>query len=381
MNELVALAIAPSRKYRETIERVWENGDAFFPLDMRLSPQAQQQQLQVARPTKIIESDGELRTLPRGSGVEEGDAYVVLTSGTTGDPKGVIHTFDSMRASCLGTNEALQITTSDGWICGLPPSHVGGLSVITRSILTGLPLHIMEGFPEHEVNQARANGANLISIVRAVISRLDLTTFKAVLLGAQSPPDNLPANYVTTYGMTETGSGVVYNNRPLKGVNIECSSDGEILIQAPMLARSYRDGQPLLDNKGWYHTGDVGLVEDSGEIRILGRASEVINSGGEKLYPNKIEDLLLELPGVCDVAVVGVEHAKWGEEVVAVVVLEDGMGASFDLNAVRDIVSIQLAPWAVPKRIYSAEAIPKTALGKVRRGMVRQSLSSFRLLT
>lgn len=380
MNELVALAIQPSQQYRETIERVWEHGDAFFPLDMRLSPQAQQGQLRTAAPTKIIESDGEIRSLSQGSYVEEGDAYVVLTSGTTGNPKGVVHTFDSMRASCQGTNGALQITKNDGWICGLPPAHVGGLSVITRSILSGIPVHIFEGFSELEVSQAQDLGANLISVVRAVISRLDLSSFKAVLLGAQSPPKDLPANFVTTYGMTETGSGVVYNGRPLEGVNIQCSRDGEILLQAPMLARIYRDGRPLLDDKGWYHTGDVGLVEDSGKIEVLGRASEVINSGGEKLHPNKIEDVLRDIPGVLDVAVIGVEHDKWGQEVVAVVVLEDGLGAPFDLSAMRDALSTQLAPWAVPKRTYSARAIPKTALGKVRRAEVRQSLDSFERL-
>jgi O-succinylbenzoic acid--CoA ligase len=172
---------------------------------------------------------------------------------------------------------------------------------------------------------------------------------------------------MTTYGMTETGSGVVYDGRPLDGVDVRVAPGDEIHVRGPMLLRAYRDGTDPKDAGGWFATGDLGEIdESSGRLRVFGRRGDLIITGGENVWPEPVEAILAGQPGVADVAIVGRPDPEWGERVVAVVVPADP-SAPPGLDALRAAVREQLGPWAAPRTIELVDAIPRTALGKVRR--------------
>ena len=121
--------------------------------------------------------------------------------------------------------------------------------------------------------------------------------FRTIVLGGARPPADLPANVVTTYGMTETGSGVVYDGVPLEGVDVRIDDDGEILLRGPMLLRAYRDGSMPLAAEGWLPTGDLGAFDDDGRLVVHGRSGELIITGGENVWPQRVEQVLLDAPG------------------------------------------------------------------------------------
>ena len=178
--------------------------------------------LDALRPTRIVGSDGEQHALPDGIGVEDGDALVVATSGTSGQPKGVVLTHDAIAASAVATSARLGIDPDrHTWMACLPLAHIGGLAVVTRSIITGTRLVVLPGFEAEAVEEAGRSGlVSHVSLVATALQRLDPSVFTCVLLGGSRIPDALPANVVATYGMTETGSGVVYDGWPLDGVEI-----------------------------------------------------------------------------------------------------------------------------------------------------------------
>jgi O-succinylbenzoic acid--CoA ligase len=191
--------------------------------------------------------------------------------------------------------------------------------------------------------------------------------FRVIVLGGSPPPDELPDNVVTTYGMTETGSGVVYDGQPLDGVEMRIGADGEVQLRGPMLLRTYRDGLDPKDSEGWFATGDLGeLDSSSGRLRVFGRADDLIISGGENVWPDAVQAVLVEDPDVIDAAVVGRPDAEWGQRVVAVIVAADA-GRPPPLDRLRDAVKERIGSWAAPREIELVDVIPRTALGKVRR--------------
>ena len=146
-----------------------------------------------------------------------------------------------------------------GSLC-LPLNHVGGLSVVTRALHTGTQLTVLPRFDEEAV---AASPATLTSLVAATLPRVDARRFRHILLGGAAPPADRPSNCVATYGMTETGSGVVYDGRPLDRVEVRIDATGEIHLRGPMLLRCYSDGtSPLCD--GWLPTGDIGHCSTTG---------------------------------------------------------------------------------------------------------------------
>jgi O-succinylbenzoic acid--CoA ligase len=349
----------------DALKRVWDAGNAALPVDQRLPPAAQRQLLSALAPAAIVDPAGR-RALDGGRPVDEGDALVVATSGTTGGPKGVVLTAAAVAASAAATSARLGVDAGrHRWLACLPLSHVGGLSVVTRALLTGTPLEVQPGFDAAAV-AAAAGPSVLVSLVPTALRRVSAACFHTVVLGGSAPPEQLPANVVTTYGMTETGSGVVYDGIALQGVEIALGAGGEIRIRGPMLLRAYRDGSVPLDAEGWFASGDAGGIGPDGRLVVHGRLSEMIISGGENVWPGAVEAVLGQHPAVAEVVVAGRPDPDWGERVVAWVVPAD-RAAPPTLAGLRTLVKEQLAPWAAPRELVVVEALPKTSLGKVRR--------------
>jgi O-succinylbenzoic acid--CoA ligase len=367
MRELVALAMPGGPAFVDALRRAWDAGDAVAPLDDRLPAPARAAVLAALAPTALITESGERLRMDGGRPVDDGDALVVATSGTTGAPKGVVLTHDALVASARATSARLAVDiATDHWLACLPLAHVGGLSVVTRALVTDTPLTVLPGFDAGAVAAAARSGATLVSLVATALARVDPALFRVIVLGGAAPPPDRPPNAVTTYGLTETGSGVVYDGTPLDGVDVRVDSDGEVALRGPMLLRAYRDGNDPKDTGGWFRTGDIGIIDGDGRLVVHGRRGDMIVTGGENVWPDAIERVVARHPGVADVAVVGQPDAEWGQRVVAFVVPSDP-GVELTLDSVRDQVKQELPAWYAPRSLVLVDAIPRTRLGKARR--------------
>jgi O-succinylbenzoic acid--CoA ligase len=343
---LVAVEAHPGPAFVDALRRTWDAGDAVLPVDPRLPRAA----------AHALRDD-----LGDGDPVEPGDALVVATSGTTGEPKGVVLTHAAVEAAAVATNLALAVEpTADRWLSKLPLAHVGGLGVVTRALCSTTPLTFDPTDPT----------STLTSAVPTQLEREDHGRFRAVLVGGSADwRSERPANVVRTYGLTESFGGVVYEQRPLPGVEVRIDDRGQVLLRSPTLLRCYRDGTDPKDAEGWLATGDEGAIDDDGRLTVFGRRGDVIVTGGEKVWPDPVERLLRQVAGVADVAVVGRADPEWGQAVTAVVVPADGADPP-TLDALRAAVADVLPPWCAPKAVELRADLPRTALGKVQRRLV-----------
>lgn len=375
VQELVALALSGGPAFVEELRRAWDDGNAVAPLDMRLADGPLEAMKEALRPTVLVDESGERHRLA-GQPVEEGDALVLVTSGTSGSPKAVVLTHEAVRASALATSSRLGVEpTYDRWLACLPLSHVGGLSVVTRALVTGTALEVQAGFDPEELAQAVRRGATLVSLVPTALRRIDPGDFRTIVLGGSAPPESLPENVVTTYGLTETGSGVVYDGLPLEGVEVSVGESSEVRLRGPMLARRYRDGSSLVGADGWLLTGDAGRIMPDGRLDVMGRLDDVINTGGEKVWPSAVEAVLARHPGIAEVGIAGRPDPYWGERVVAFVVPAE-KSCPPSLRELAELVRGELAPWAVPKELVVTESLPRARLGKLKRSALRGAAES-----
>jgi O-succinylbenzoic acid--CoA ligase len=362
MRKLVALALPGGPGFVGALQRAWDAGDAVVVLDHRVPPKAQADVLDTLAASEIVADDGTTAT-PDGRRMDDGDALVVTTSGTTGRPKAVVLTHDAVAASAHATSARLEVDPGrDHWLACLPLAHVGGLSVVTRALLTGTSLTVHPGF---DPVAAMASGATLVSLVPTALARIDPDRFRTIVLGGAAPPADLPANAVTTYGLTETGSGVVYDGRPLDNVEVRIGPDGEVQLKGPMLLRAYLDGTDPKDADGWLATGDLGHIDD-GRLVVDGRRDDLIVTGGENVWPEPVERVLAGAEGVAAVAVAGPADAEWGQRVTAYVVATDPARPP-TLADLRARVKEALPAWCAPHQLVLVDELPRTALGKVRR--------------
>ncbi len=383
MRRLVALSLEGPR-FVEELKKAWNEGDAVLPVDQRLSIKARRVVIKAMRPSVLISADANPVKLRGAEPVEDGDGLVMATSGTTGEPKGVVLTRSAVTASANATSRRLNVDfMMDSWWACLPLSHVGGLSVVTRAMVEGVRLDV-GSFSVPAALEALRNGATLTSLVPTALSRLDpflAGGFRRILLGGQAPPASLPPNVITTYGMTETGSGVIYDGVPLDGVEVRVVA-GEIQLRCPMLLRCYRDGTDPKDSSGWFATGDGGEIAPDGRVIVYGRFADLIITGGENVWPAAVEAIVSRHPAVSEVVVVGAPDPDWGERVVAYVVLRSEHaprpGPRELLADLRELVRSELAGYAAPREVAIVKAIPRTAIGKVRRSELSAEASATR---
>ena len=324
-------------------------------------------------------------------------ALVVPTSGSTGEPKGALLTAPALLDSAGATHARLG--GAGRWVLALPLTHIAGLMVVVRALETGqVPdeVDLTGGFDPARFARVTAEAARAAaadaqplytSLVPTQLRRLleagvDLAAFTAILVGAAATPEPLleqsrdaGAQVVTTYGMSETCGGCVYDGTPLDGAAFDLDLDGRVLLSGRTLFAGYRLRPDLTaaatDDAGRFVTGDLGELGRDGRLRILGRADDVIVSGGENVAPAQVEAALVGVPGVRACAVVGVPDDEWGEAVVALVVTEPGAGRDLDLETVRAATADRLPPAWRPRRLVLLAAIPMLPTGKPDRSALR----------
>lgn len=371
VTELVAISIPGGPKFVDAVTRVWNDGNAFCVLDARLPKPEATRHLAALGATLLLDETG-LTTItanPDLVPLQAGDALVLATSGSTGEPKAVIHTHDSIRASAEATSAALAVDpTIDRWLACLPLSHIGGLSVVLRSLVTGCPVDVHPRFDAAEVERAGRQGATLVSLVTKALSQVNPKLFRTILTGGAAPPATRPTNVVATYGMTETGSGIVYDQTPIAGAELIIDDGGDILVRGPMLFRGYRDLADPFEHDGWFRTGDHGRWAPTGELVVEGRTGDVIVTGGEKVWPARTEAILRRIPEIDDAVVVGVTDPDWGQLVVAVITIHGSTPPSID--AIRSLVTAELPVWYAPKQVEVRDSFVRSPLGKILRNEI-----------
>jgi o-succinylbenzoate---CoA ligase len=331
---------------------------------------------------------------------------VVFTSGTSGRPKGAMLTYSNHFWGATASAFRIGTLPDDRWLCCLPLYHVGGLNIITRCAIYGTTVVLQRGFEVETVHHALSTQhVTLASFVPTMLYRLLNGDFSAphlrlVLLGgAAATPDlmerclaaGIPVS--TTYGLTEADSQVATQppestllkpgsvGKPLPfaalriideaGLPVPTGEIGEIVVSSPTIMLGYYDDfdatiRALRD--GWLYTGDLGYLDDEGDLWIVQRRSDLIVTGGENVYPAEVETVIRQHPAVSDVAVVGISDTEWGQQVGAAVVLHPGE----ELTA-EDLIAFcreSLAGYKVPRVIRFVDALPLTASGKVERKTV-----------
>lgn len=374
MRELVALDLASSNAVAENVLREWDSGNAVMVVDQRLPDGARRTLLHTLGVHAIVDSSGRSTLDSSTEPMTEGDAVVIATSGTSGLPKGVVHTHAGLRAASLASAAALGAGAEAHWLACLPLAHIGGFGVLTRAWHTGALLTIHDGFDPTVVV---ASGASHVSLVATAMSRIDTRAFRRILLGGARPPSLVPDNVTVTYGLTESCGGVVYDRRPVPGVSVEIAGDGEILVRGPMTMSRYRNQELVspVDSGGWLHTNDIGRI-NSGMLQVEGRRGEMIITGGENVWPDAVERVLAQHPLVAECAVAGVDDNEWGQRVVAWIVTKGESDPV--LEAIREFVAASLPRFCAPRQLVFLDALPRTALGKVLRRTLVEDLSTQR---
>jgi O-succinylbenzoic acid--CoA ligase len=299
-------------------------------------------------------------------------AIVVHTSGTTAGPRPVALTYGNWLWSALGSAVALGSDPADKWLCTLPLSHVGGLSILVRSAIYATTVVLHERFDAAAAADEVATRATLVSVVPTTLQRMLEAGLRhppalrvALVGGAPIAPALLrraaaagvPA--VGTYGLTEACSQVTTGGPPLFCTQVRIGPAREILVRGPTVAPG------ALHADGWLHTGDEGELDAGGNLVVTGRAGDTIITGGENVAPAEVEAVLAEHPAVAEAAVHGAPDSEWGQRVVATVVLRAGKTATDD--DLRGYCRVRLAGYKVPRVVHFAPELPKTVSGKLLR--------------
>jgi O-succinylbenzoic acid--CoA ligase len=319
--------------------------------------------------------DAALRVLRPEEPLEAGADLVVVTSGSTGNGRAVLLPAAALEASAAATHARLGGPGS--WLLALPVSAIAGLQVLCRSILSGSPPAVLgKGEPLADAVRRMPAGRRYTALVPTQLRRfLDeepdgLRSLDAVLVGGAATDAGLLARawregvpVVTTYGMTETAGGCVYEGEPLDGVRVRVTDGVE--LAGPTLALGYRLDPVATEAAfagGWFRTRDAGALDVDGRLTVTGRLDDVVITGGVNVAPAAVEAALREHPDVADAVVFGRPDPTWGQRVVAAVV--PAPGATPELPTLRDWVADRLGRPAAPRQLHVLRALPLLHTGK-----------------
>ena len=313
---------------------------------------------------------------------------LVFTSGTTGAPKAAVHTQSNLLANMQIASRAQALTQRDTVLTVLPLFHVGGLCIQTLpALFAGAPVVLHARFtPDATFDAMEAKRPTLTLQVPATMKALiehprwagaDLSSLRAVWAGSSLIPQALVDAFekrgvpvCDVYGSTETGPFSIACGRPAEGVQVRIDN-GEVLVRAPNVVDRYWPDTPACDAQGWFHTGDLAREDAGGTITIVGRAKDLIISGGENIHPAEIEAALTAHDSVLECAAFGMPDPQWGELVAVAVVARQGAHA--DEAVLRAHLEGRIARFKIPRRWLFVESLPKTALGKVQRSLLAQA--------
>lgn len=323
-------------------------------------------------------------TLRTGEEIDDDVAVVVSTSGTTGRPKGAMLTADALRASAESTHARLG--GAGRWLLALPAYHIAGLQVLVRSALAGTtPVSLPASFDPHELPSAVADlggGRRYASLVAVQLDKslrdpdaaAALADLDAVLIGGGPMPAGVAeraqaagVNVVRTYGMSETAGGCVYDGVALDGVKVRIDNS-RIVLGGATVAKGYRNPvtpDPFAE-PGWFRTDDLGAMDDSGVLRVLGRVDDAVSTGGLTVLPQLVESALAGHPAIAECAVFGVPDERLGQRVVAALVLAPDSPAP-DVAELRAWVAQTLDATAAPREVHIVEELPRRGIGKLDR--------------
>jgi O-succinylbenzoic acid--CoA ligase len=341
------------------------------------------------------ESDLLTAALRVGEEIDDDIALVVPTSGTTGLPKGAMLTAAALIAGATATHDRLGGPGS--WLLALPAHHIAGIQVLVRSLQAGtVPAEITleDGFDPADLPAAveeLGSGRRYTSLVANQLAKsladpaavAALAGLDAVLLGGgPAPKPVLQAaaqagiTVVRSYGSSETAGGCVYDGVALDGVTVRIDDPaeggaGRVVIGGATLAAGYRnpaDPDPF-GEPGWFRTDDVGVLDDSGRLSVLGRLDDAISTGGLTVMPGEVEAVLAGHPAVAECAVFGVADDRLGQRVVAAVVVRGGVPPT--LAEIRQWVEASLDHTAAPRQMHVLDELPRRGIGKLDRGALR----------
>jgi O-succinylbenzoic acid--CoA ligase len=394
----VAIALPSGLAFAQALHACLLLGAIAVPVDLRLAPEEREliaagSDLVVDRP--LAKGSGRPNAWGRGgllpAAVGRGHdldavAVVIHTSGTTSAPRPVELTYANLLWSALGSAVALGLPREERWLCALPLSHVGGLSILLRSAIYSTTAVVHERFEADRVlHSLQHEQVTLVSLVATTLARLldaglsHPPSLRCALTGGGPMPAALVARAQSagvpvslTYGLTESCSQVTTTplaetaamnataGPPLFCTRVLIAEDREILVRGPTVA----PGAPGAD--GWLHTGDLGSLDEQGRLHVSGRKADTILSGGENIAPAEVEAALEAHPLVLEAAVRGRPDPEWGEAVVAIVVPREG--AEVKAADLRAHCASMLARFKVPKEfLITTEPLPRTRSGKLLR--------------
>ncbi|AUJ25917.1 o-succinylbenzoate--CoA ligase [Virgibacillus dokdonensis] len=322
---------------------------------------------------------------------------MMYTSGTTGFPKGVVHTYGNHWWSAVGSALNLGIQKEDKWLAVLPLFHVSGLSILIRSVIYGMTVYLLEKFNRKKVHHViLTKKITMISVVTVMLQQLldELgedsypAYLRCMLLGGgpapkplleQAKEKNVPV--FQSFGMTETASQIVTLSakdalkkigsagKPLFPAQLKINTPdengvGEIFVKGPMVTNGYYNNESATVNaihNGWLATGDLGYLDKEGYLYVVDRRSDLIISGGENVYPSEVESTMARFPGIKEVGVTGKADPKWGEVPVAFIVTDQ----TYNHGELQCFLTEHLAAYKRPKEIHEVDYLPRNASNKL----------------